>query len=285
MPSLSAPERTDRVTQLMQSLTAGVEQLTTSDHWLTYLDVASRFHRYSFWNTIAILIQFPEATRVAGYQRWKTLGRQVRRGERAIHILAPCRRRRTVVDEATGEHETVTRVAGWKVASVFDVSQTDGDPLAEPPVWHLDGPAPDLLRHQLAALIRAEGFRFTRGPMPIGHDTSNGVTNFAARTVTVRPDLSPAQAAKTTAHELAHVLLHLPGTHDLDRPRMEIEAESVSYIVLGAHHVTADAYSFGYVAGWSAGNLDLVRSTSERVLSCTRTVLDRLGLPALDPAA
>ncbi|MGH9231733.1 MAG: hypothetical protein ACRD0R_00120, partial [Acidimicrobiales bacterium] len=67
---------------------------------------------------------------------------QVRRGERAIRILAPCPRRRTVVDETTGEEETVTRVAGWKVASVFDISQTDGPPLPEPPVWHLDGTDP-----------------------------------------------------------------------------------------------------------------------------------------------
>lgn len=132
--------RTDRVTELMDSLVTGVEALTSSDDWLRWLDVARRFHRYSFWNTVAILTQAPRATQVAGYQRWKTLGRQVRRGERAIRILAPCARRRTVVDDATGEETTVTRVAGWKVASVFDISQTDGPPLPEIPISRLDGP-------------------------------------------------------------------------------------------------------------------------------------------------
>jgi DNA primase len=267
----------------MDSLVAGVAQLTTSDDWLRWLDVARRFHRYSFWNTVAILAQRPDATQVAGYQRWKTLGRQVRRGERAIRILAPCPRRRTVVDETTGEEGSVTRVAGWKVASVFDISQTDGPPLPEPPVWHLDGPDPGLFRHQLAALIRAEHYTFRLGAMPTGHERANGITNFATRTVTVRDDLAPAQTAKTTAHELAHVLLHQAGTHDLDRARQEIEAESVAYLVLGAKGLDTDAYSFGYVAGWSRGDTDLIRATSERVLACARTVLDHLGLPT--PAA
>jgi DNA primase len=242
-------ERGDRVTELMDSLVAGVAQLTTSDDWLRWLDVARRFHRYSFWNTVAILTQAPHATQVAGYQRWKSLGRQVRRGERAIRILAPCPRRRTVVDDTTGEETTVTRVAGLKVASVFDISQTDGPPLPEPPISRLDGPDPGPLRHHLADLVRAEHYTFRVGPMPPGHEQANGVTDFADRTVTLREDLAPAQVAKTTAHELSHVLLHRPGTHDLDRARQEIEAESVAYIVLGAHGIEADAYSFGYVAG------------------------------------
>jgi antirestriction protein ArdC len=271
------------VAELIDSLLTGVEALTSSDDWLRWLDVARRFHRYSFWNTVAILTQAPHATQVAGYQRWKTLGRQVRRGERAIRILAPCPRRRTVVDDATGEETTVTRVAGWTVASVFDISQTDGPPLPEMPISRLDGPDPGLFPHHLADLIRAEHYTFRLGPMPAGHEEANGVTSFADRTVTVRDDLAPAQVAKTTAHELAHVLLHRPGTHDLDRARQEIEAESVAYIVLGANGIEADAYSFGYVAGWSDGDIDLVRTTSERVLTCARTVLDRLGLP--NPAA
>ena len=115
--------------------------------------------------------------------------------------------------------------------------------------------------------------------MPPGHERANGLTNFASRVVTVRLDLSPAQAAKTTAHELAHVLLHRPGTHDLDRPSREIEAESVAYLVCGAHDLDTDAYSFGYVASWSGGDTERIRATSERALGCARNVLDRLGLP------
>jgi antirestriction protein ArdC len=262
----------------MDSLVTGVESLTSGEDWRRWLDVARRFHRYSFWNTVAILTQAPHATRVAGYQRWKTLGRQVRRGERAIRILAPCVRRQTV-EETTEDEETVARVAGWKVVSVFDISQTDGPALPGPPISELDGPDPGPFRHQLTDLIRAERFEFRLGAMPRDHERAYGITDFTARTVIVRNDLPAAQIAKTTAHELAHVLLHQRGTHDLDRARQEIEAESVAYIVLGAKGIQADAYSFGYLASWSSGDTDLVRTTSERVLACARTVLDRLGLP------
>jgi hypothetical protein len=180
----AAAERVDRVTELMDSLVAGVAQLTTSDDWLRWLDVARRFHSH---RTGAILTQRPDATQVAGYQRWTTLGRQVRRGERAIRILAPCPRRRTVVDDTTGEEETVTRVAGWKVASVFDITQTDGPPLPELPVWHLEGTDPALVRHQLAAVIRAEHYTFRLGAMPTGHERANGITNFTTPASTRRP--------------------------------------------------------------------------------------------------
>jgi hypothetical protein len=151
-------------------------------------------------------------------------------------------------------------------------------------MWHLEGADHGLLRDQLEALIRGEQYEFGLGPLPPDYEQANGLTNFTDRVVTVRLDLSPAQAAKTTAHELAHVLLHRPGTHDLDRPRREIEAESVAYLVCGAKGIDADAYSFGCVASWSGDDTERIRTTSERVLACARTVLDRLGLPAPAPA-
>jgi len=282
MASLNLESHGDRVAELMDGLVTGVEELANGEDWQRWLDVARRFHRYSFWNTVAILTQAPGATQVAGYQRWKSLGRQVRRGEQAIRILAPCLRRRTVgEDTPEDEPATVTRLAGWKVVSVFDISQTDGPALPALPISQLDGPDPGPFRHQLTDLIRSEHFEFHLGAMPPGYEAANGLTDFAARTVTVRDDLPAAQIAKTTAHELAHVLLHKPGSHDIDRARREIEAESVAYIVLGANDIEADAYSFGYLASWSGGDTDLVRATSERVLTGARTVLDRLGLPIL----
>ena len=271
----------DRVDALMDTLRAGVEDFTTSDDWLRWLDIARRFHRYSFWNTLAILTQRPDATQITGYRRWKQLGRQVRRGERAIRILAPCTRRGTLVVDTTGETETVARISGWRIANVFDIAQTDGPDLAERPrPVHLEGSDPGLLRHQLAALIRAQSYRFTTGPMPGRHAAANGLTNHADRTVTVRDDLAPAQTAKTTAHELAHVLLHQPGDIHATRAQAEIEAESVAYLICGSHGLDTASYSFGYLATWADGDIDRVRDTSERVLATTRTVLDGLGLTA-----
>lgn len=267
----------DRTTELLQRLHDGVGGIVTGDDWRRYLDVARRFHSYSWWNTIAILTQRPDATRIAGYRAWRRLGRQVRKGEVGIRILAPCTYRRLVVDDDTGETAQVTQLRGFKVVSVFDIAQTDGDPLPEPPpVEVLDGPAPGLVHHQLAALIRAEGYTFLTRPMAGHHPRALGVTDFDARTVTVKRGLPAAQRAKTTAHELAHVLLHEPGPGVPARARREIEAESVAYVVMGALGVDADAYSFGYVTAWAGSDIETVQATAETVLDCARRILDRL---------
>jgi antirestriction protein ArdC len=276
----------DRAAELLERLKSGVAELTTSDDWLRYLDVARRFHTYSFWNTIAILTQRPDATRVAGYRTWHDLGRQVRKGETGIRILAPCIRRRRVDDEETGETTETTRLRGFKTVSVFDIAQTDGQRLPTPPVQALEGTAPEILHHQLAAAIRAEGFTFTLGPLPTSvSPTANGVTSFDTDTVTVRDDLSAAQRAKTTAHELAHVLLHRHAPSS-ERARCEVEAESVAYIVMTAHDIDADAYSFGYLASWSRDDPNALQRSGDAILASSRKILERLSQPLTgEPAA
>ena len=273
--------------QLLEELHAGIEALTTTEAWTAWLTVAARFHTYSLNNQILIWTQNPDATRVAGYQAWTRLGRQVRRGETGLRILAPCTYKAT--DDTTGEEARVVR--GFRSVAVFDVAQTDGDDLPEPPLETLTGSVPRLFRHRLAALVRAEGFTYTRRPLPAGHAQANGLTDWGTRTVTVRPDLTDAQAAKTTAHELAHVLLHEPGTRNdsgtppADRGTREIEAESVAYLVCAQAGLDASGYSFGYVAGWAGGDLDAIRATAQRVTACAHGIAERLGLPTGEAAA
>jgi N-terminal domain of anti-restriction factor ArdC len=116
----------DPVRELVDRLAAGVEQLCASNDWLRFLDVARRFHRYSFWNTIAILTQRPDATRIGGYRRWQQLGRQVRRGEHGIRILAPCAYRRTIVDEDTGdEQQRTATIEALEAAGVTIVDRAE----------------------------------------------------------------------------------------------------------------------------------------------------------------
>lgn len=263
----------DRTAEALEQLHAGIETLTSTEEWTAWLDVARHFHTYSFNNTILIWTQRPDATHVAGYQAWRKMGRQVRKGERGIRILAPCTYQTT--DETTGETRPVIR--GFRAVSVFDVTQTDGDPLPEAPGRTLAGDAPALFRRQLACLIRAEGFTCTTGPMPEGHASANGITAWATHTVTIRDDLTDAQGAKTTAHELAHVLLHNPDrTRPGSREEREIEAESVAYLLCGHAGLDSADYSLGYIAGWAHGDLDAIRATAERVLSCAHQVIDRL---------
>jgi len=273
--------RPDRLAEAHDRLVAAIGQLVDGDEWRRFLDTARRFRSYSVNNLLLIFAQRPYATQVAGYRTWQSLGRQVCRGESGIAILAPCTYRRSDDDDTdNGEKngEPVRVLRGFKVVHVFDVAQTDGDELPSPPVQLLDGGDPHHVTERLAAVIADHGYTFTLGPMPAGHAAANGVTTYDTRTVVVRDDLAPAQQAKTTAHELAHVLLHSPDQGERpERAVCEIEEESVAYLVCGSHGLASDDYSFGYVATWASGDTDAVRATSERVITCAARILDALS--------
>lgn len=268
----------DRVAELVDRLQQQVAALVTSDDWQAWLSVAARFHRYSANNVLLIYGQRPDATHVAGYRTWQTLGRAVRRGERGIRILAPCTYRAAAADtdDADPETDRPNRIRGFRVATIFDIAQTDGEALPMPPApARLEGEAPRALLENLTRQIETAGFTYHRGPLPAPHTNANGITDYTTATVTVRDDLPPAHATKTTAHELAHVLLHQPGKDHGTRARVEVEAESVAYVVCNAWDLDPADYSFPYVARWSDGNQELVTATAQRVIDCARTILQQ----------
>jgi hypothetical protein len=272
----------DRLAELHEQLADGVQALTETDGWQRMLDTAARFPRYSARNVLLIMLQRPDATHVAGYRVWQSLGRNVKRGERSIGILAPCVYRPTSAAPAgpdeterpAGKQDPAARrvLRGFRVASVFDITQTEGDPLPDlaPPL--LDGDCPAALWDGIAAHIAEARFTLTRDDC----SPANGRTNYDTRTVAVRPDLSDAQATKTAIHELAHCLMHQPGS---DRPArrdlIEVEAESVAYIVCHASGLHSETYSLPYVAGWASEDPAAIQATSERVITAAHTILDR----------
>ena len=294
----------ERLEALHERLAQQVEALRTGADWQRWLTVASRFTTYSFANTLLILAQRPDATAVAGYQAWRTLGRQVGRGERGIQILAPVMRRAEPESDVDDEYRATEepshvpgepsprRVAGFRVTHVWDVSQTSGKPLPERPVpTPLDGEAPDGLWDSVTAEIIRRGFRVERG------DTgdANGWTDPAGRVVRVANAIDGAQAVRTLVHELAHVLLHTDAASSpspsggLVRCRgfREVEAESVAFLVCTSRGMSADGYTFPYVAGWAEAitgdNADVVRATGTRVLAAARDILQRVDEPAIEP--
>jgi antirestriction protein ArdC len=275
----------DRLTALHDTLTDAVAALVSGEEWAAMLAAATRFHRYSLSNLLLIYRARPDAIRVAGFRTWLTLGRHVRKGERGIPILAPCtyKTKAATDDDGTGDPTgtdadgdgTPRRVLrGFRVVYVFDISQTEGDPVPEVVPVLLEGEDPGRLWDALAAQVSAAGFALDRADC----SPANGITDYETRRVSVRPDLSPAQACKTLAHELGHVLLH--GPHDISgerRERAEVEAESVAYVVCQAAGLVTDGYSFAYVAGWAHGDVSLIRDTADRVIGTARTILDRLA--------
>lgn len=274
----------DRLADLHARLLAQVAALASSSQWQAMLTVAARFHTYSPTNVLLISAQRPEATRVAGYRAWAQLGRQVRKGEHGIAILAPVLRRKDsgavelAADPASGLSgaEGSARVlTGFRAVHVFDLAQTDGPALPEVRPGRLDGAAPLALWGALREQVAAAGYSLHYADL----GAANGRTDFAGREVVLHPDRSGAQLTKTLAHELAHVELHAPGARPegLTRERAEVEAESVAFVVTAAHGLDAGNYSVPYVSGWAGGDTELLAQTASRVLSCARAVLHGAG--------
>lgn len=261
----------DKASELHERLTGQIAQLVESDQWRQMLTTAAKFHRYSLNNQLLIMMQCPDATRVAGFRRWTELGRHVRKGEHGIGILAPCIYK--TKDDETGKDER--RVTGFRVAHVFDISQTDGEELPDVRPELLTGEGPVGLWDSLAQIVADEGYSLSRDmPQIVG---ANGETCWTTRSVVVRPDLEPAAATKTLAHEVAHILCR-HGDRDLGvcRGVAEVEAESVAYIVLGGCGLDTAPYTLPYVAGWAGGDLKTVQSTAEKVVSVAGSILDRV---------
>jgi antirestriction protein ArdC len=276
-------ERQAKVTAALDTLKDGVATLVDSEGWKRFLSAQARFHQYSANNVILILMQRPDATRVAGYRTWLALGRQVRKGEKGLTILAPSRR--TIEDEKTGEKKSV--LTGFRTVAVFDIGQTDGEALPENPASLLEGAGDDAVHAALIEQIEAAGFRYEEVAQIEEMPGANGVTMFAERVVQVVESMTAAQKLKTTAHELAHVLLHDPADPDrgTDRGLIEVEAESTAFIVLHALGIDAGDYSFGYIAGWADGNAEKIQKVAGRVQRAAGRILEALVGPAGAEAA
>jgi len=241
--------------ELLEALSEGIEALTTSERWTQYLDVQSRFPRYSSNNVLLILAQRPDASRVAGYRAWQALGHQVLARESALRIFAPMRYQK---DDAP-EGEVVREVRGFKLVPVFDVSQTVGPDLPDI-VSKLHGLAPEGVFAKLTEVADGLGFRVER-PLSL-ESGANGDTDHSAGRIRVAANNEEAQQAKTLAHEIGHALLHDPASVEargLARGLKELEAESVAYVACRALGLESGEYSFGYVVGWSGGGDEAVQ--------------------------
>ncbi len=249
-------------------------------------------------NLLLIALQAPQATRVAGFRSWQSLGRQVRKGERGIVILAPCTYRpkataRTESAAPAGPEPATTssggaapqgaggkqQVRGFRAVHVFALHQTEGAPLPEVAPTLLVGQAPAGLWDALEGQVLAHGYTVHRG------DTgpANGWTEPASRTVRVSSDVDDAQAVKTLIHELAHIEAGHVGdlpTYAICRGRCEVEAESVAYVVATAQGMHASGYSFAYVAGWAGPDLSVVRRAADAVTQTARRILAPLDAAA-----
>ena len=269
LPTIALPtarQRSLRHSRTIELLQAGMRELAESERWQRFLVAQAVFHEYSYRNALLIIRQCPEATRVAGFHAWRRLGRRVRRGERAIWILAPRRPR--------GERSGTP--TGFISVPVFDLSQTEGEPLPEI-CSRLDGQSVGPIYNPLAVVAYSIGFSVVRKELAGG---VNGECDFTRRVITLESRNSDAQQVKSLAHELVHAILH-EGTGD--RQLAELEAESGAYILCRALGIDSGAYSFGYLATWAGdpeGALLAIEGSCVRIAHAVDEIL-RL-LPAIE---
>ncbi len=266
--------KTDKLKEAHDRLTQAVESIVSGDDWQRMLKVASKFHNYSFNNQLMIFLQRPDATHVAGFNRWKSLGRFVKKGEKGIAIFAPCKYK-TKIETDNGDEKTMQQIRGFRVVHVFDISQTDGESLEDLDAVRpklLDGDAPEGVWEVLVSQANDAGFEVIRTQ----EGSENGYCDFLGKKIAVRPDVAPAQAVKTLIHELAHALLHSE-----IRPKTaaiaEVEVESVVFIVCDTLGLDTSNYSFAYIARWAEGSAELVKETAERSIGCAKAILKGLA--------
>lgn len=202
-----------------------------------YLAAIGKFHRYSVKNAILIWLQHPTATRVAGYHTWQQLGRQVRRGEKSISIMAPIVRRLSTEDESEEDGE---KVVAFRPARVFDASQTDGKPLPE---FATVKGAPGVYQQRLLEFLKVRGVMVEHRQLP---GSLQGVS--AGGRIVVRQDLAPGQQFSVTVHEAAHELLHQGDKVEKpDKTVREVEAEAVAYVVSQAIGLECSTAACDYI--------------------------------------
>jgi antirestriction protein ArdC len=243
-----------KVTAMLTSMGRSVEELRSSDAWKAMLKVQARFHKYSASNQLMIYMQNPEATQVAGFRQWQGMGRQVQKGEKSIKIFAPMTRKDT-------ENPDKTVLTGFKLVSVFDVTQTQGEPLPLIP-WPEAGHCPEGLYDNLVQ--HAESLDLTvlvpnDGEGPTG---ARGWYTPVNRTINVRLSTEAGMSA-TLLHEMGHALDPLLEADD-SRARKELVAESCAFVLGMRYGVQLEDEVTHYLASWGGG-VDELLSIVDRV--------------------
>jgi hypothetical protein len=280
--------RMEKLENAARKLSAGIEDLVASDRWKDYLAFQGRFHHYSFCNTLLIMLQRPNATQVASYNTWQSVNRFVMKAEGGISIFVPILVKGKASKEAQilepevhgydekelpGEEVDTEHLVGFKIGYVFDVSQTDGEPIPPDPVSLLQGDDEELYQALKAFAedeLKVEVQEAGKDVLP---GSVNGDCQYRAdghpSIIRIKGSNPILMKAKTMTHELGHAILH-GGTEyrqHSSRSLQELEAESLAFLVLHAFGVDSGEYSFGYLAGGGNGEeaVKAIQSSGERI--------------------
>ena len=241
-------ELKNKITQHIQELAEATDAARVSEEMLSYLDMCARFHKYSPQNVWLILMACPQATMVAGFKKWRTMGRYVCKGEKGIPILAPI-----LVKQADEDEEVSEKLVGFKVVYVFDVNQTEGEDLPEPPDWK-SPEQNELLSERLIKFAESKGIKVSVKELAGDiQGVSMGGSVF----------VSPQAGTKTLIHEIAHELMHQDENRPHNKTILELEAESVAYVV--AKHFGMDGLASPNYVALNGADAEMIITHLERI--------------------
>jgi hypothetical protein len=252
----------DSITDSINTLATMTDATAKSDLFKTWLRAVSRFHHYSFNNQLLVLLQRPQAQRVAGFHTWKSFGRNVKKGAKGIAILAPCVRKLSAEEAAQrreAERVSVMKLCGFRVTHVFDIADTEGKDIPE--LEYRAEAGGETLLPRLESAAAAMGIT-----LEYREETGSPNGWSEGGKVVVNANLSISAKCGTLAHELAHEYLHWQNNRrdNMTREQRELEAEATSFAVLA--HFGVEQPSDRYLASWDA--------TAESITASLRTIRD-----------
>jgi antirestriction protein ArdC len=257
---MNTAELTAHIEQSLEALAVQTGEVQQSEQFTEYLKSCARFHSYSFGSLMLILWQKPTATRVAGYRAWQKMNRYVRKGEKGIAILAPC----LFKDK---QDETRTHIF-FKTVYVFDVAQTEGEPLPEIN-WRTTERSAELQK-SLSALVEANGWKVTYTDDLEG---AEGMCRYGSKTISILN----GTGTSTLIHEIGHMLLH-ENQREMPRDDKETEAESVSFVV--CTHFGFETRAPAYLAGWSEPKQ--IKEHAERIIKTAHFIIEAIQPSSTD---
>lgn len=263
-------DQNKEVKELIDKINDGVTNVFNSEDFKNYLKFMSGFTHYSFNNQMLIWSQMPSASLCAGYKAWQEKGRFVKKGEKGIRILAPMRITLQVEDE-DGEADEI-KILRFKSISVFDISQTDGEPLND--ICHE-------LTESVTDFEKIKEIIFSISPVPIFIDLdesvdAKGYYGIESQSIHVKMNMSDAQTIKTLLHEITHSILHA-NLEKKAKEEKEIEAEAVAFIVSNHLGIDTSDYSFEYIASWSKNReLPELKACLSRISETASDMINKL---------
>lgn len=286
--------RNQKMEEVQNLLKNGVEKIQNSEEFKKYLTVMSKFHNYSLNNTLLIYLQNPNATAVAGFNKWKKdFHRTVKKGEKSIRILAPILKNKELLELDENDNEESKNenkiIVGYRPVPVFDISQTVGEELPQAPKPKCLNGNYSLYEQNKTILQKLTGYEVVEAPR---EDGANGSCNYETKIISIQKDLSELQKMKTLLHECGHALLHGTLFHKTklegyefevmtNSNIREVEAESVSFVVSQFLGFDSSEFSFNYIVNWSGKN-EYLENSLKRIRNAANKMIDVLETVKLD---